>query len=334
MLFIDRHGEAANALLGALSDTDCADRLSRRVGGMCGKKAVAVNSTDAALHTALYLCGAERGDFVFVPSFTFYSYIATAAHMDLVPVFLDCDPHTRCVSAAALETALVWAQLLQKPPAAVVVDDAFGAVADFDVLLPLCKAWNVPLVELSAGALGGEYKGVPCGANADFGVIGFDKRVHGGGAVVLCGDDKIDEALGFTRRVFTSGENHDYSMHNAVAALDIAQLDVADKICARRRANLAAITGSVENVLPPTRGDAAEYALCKAAEHAAELVEYGYEVKMPPPVHTLPQYADCAYFEHERGFSVCESLAEYCLIGMDMSVVMRLKLIRKLKLYR
>ena len=56
----------------------------------------------------------------------------------------------------------MWSELQGKPPKAVVADNAFGAVADYDVLCPLCKAWGVPLVELAFDALGGNYRGVPC----------------------------------------------------------------------------------------------------------------------------------------------------------------------------
>lgn len=328
MIFIDRQGGAAGALCDSLSGADYASRLENALTDSTGRAAVAMCSSDAALHTALYLCGVTRGDYVFVPSYTFYSHIATVAHAGGVPVFLDCDPGTRCVSAAALETALVWAELQSKSPKAVIVDDAFGSVADYDELYPLCRAWNVPLIELACDALGGDYKGVPCGASGDFGVLGF-KRLAGGGGALLCGDEHT-AARGFARILYTEAENHDYKMHNAVAALVLAQLDAAEKISARAKKNVAALCAAVDCIVPPVAGDAAAYALCRASGMAAELKNAGYIVKTPPPVHTLPQYRDRPFFEHEQGFDMTGALSDCCLIDMDMSALKRVKLARML----
>lgn len=330
MIFIDRRGGAASALCESLSGTDYVARLEFTLSGDMGKNVVAMCSSDAALHTALYLCGVERGDYVFVPAFTFYSYVSTVVYSGGVPVFLDCDPVTRCVSASALETAFVWAELQNKPPKAVVVDNAFGSVADYDVLLPLCKAWGAPLVELACDAFGGEYKGVPCGANGDFGVLSFAKRVTGGGGALVCGEEQYS-ARSFARMRYSDAENHDYRLHNAVAALNCAGFDSAKKITARAKANLSALAATVDCIAPPVVGDAASFALCRACGLVSELRSYGYSVKTPPPVHLMPQYRDCPFFEHEQGFDMSSSLYGCCLIDMDMSTLKRMRLARILK---
>lgn len=332
MLYTDRQGEAAGAINAALAGDDYVSRLEKSFSSITGKNTVALCSGDATLHTALYLCGVADGDYVFVPTFTFYSYIATVAHVGGVPVFLDCDPNTRCISASALETALVWSELQGKPPKAVVADNAFGAVADYDVLCPLCKAWGVPLVELAFDALGGNYRGVPCGANGDYGALGFGKRIIGGGGLLVCGDDRR-EAEEFARLRYSEGENHDYAMHNLLAALDYAQIDAAEKAAARARKNLDALCKQFDFIAPPTDGDAAAYALVKAARFAAELKAAGYNVKKPPLVHTLPQYEACHYFQHEQGFSACRAFDEYCIIDTDMSALARKRLARLLRSY-
>ena len=250
MLFIDRHGEAAGAALNALARADYAARLENELSAAYGKSVAATSSVDAAIHTALRLCGVQSGDYVFVPTFTFYSYVATVAHTGAVPVFLDCDPTTRCVSAAALETALMWAELQGKPPAAVVADNAFGSIADFDVLAPLCKAWGAPLIELCCDAFGGEYNGRSCGGSGDYGVICCDKRLTGGGGAVVCGEDR-SEAWEFARVKYTAGENHDYRINNFDAALWLEQRAVSEKLTARARKNLAALATSLDCVVPP-----------------------------------------------------------------------------------
>ena len=319
MIFIDRQGEAAAALNDALGGTDYVSRLERDLSAATGKSAVAVSTFDGGVHTALHLCGVQSGDYVFVPTFTFYSYLAPVTNIGAVPVFLDCDPETRCVSPLALETALVWASLQNKPPKAVIIDNAFGSVADYDKLIPMCKAWNVPTVELCASTLcGGRYDG-------DYVVIGFG--AESGGAV--CGDDR-SAARRFARYEYTDGENHDYRLNNYSAALACAYLSVLPKIHERGKANLTALISSLDCVMPPVKGDAAFFALCKT-DKAKTVEAAGFTVMRPPLAHTLPKYSGCHYFEHEQSYSVCASLGSHALIGMDFSPFRRLKLITMLK---
>lgn len=317
----------------ALSGTDYVSRLEAEFSTETEKCAVAMASVDAALHTALFLCGVKEGDYVFVPTFTFYSGIATVAHSGGVPVFLDCDGATRCVSPSALEAAFVWAELQNKPPRAVIVDDAFGSVADYDVLMPLCKAHGVPLIELATDALGGDYHGTPCGALGDYGIIGLNKRVGGGGAVLLTSPEDESAARGFSRKCYSENENHDYKIHNVIAALDCALLDASKKITQRARANLAALCDATDAVVRPAEGDAATFALCRAARHAAALSAEGLSVKLPPLVHTMPQYSTRPFFEHEQGFCAACSFSDCCLVDMDISAGKRRRLARLLKIY-
>ncbi|MDE5593726.1 MAG: aminotransferase class I/II-fold pyridoxal phosphate-dependent enzyme [Clostridiales bacterium] len=321
MIFIDRQGEAAAAINDALGGTDYVKRLERDLSAATGKNVVAVSTFDSGVHTALHLCGVGSGDYVFVPTFTFYSYLAPVTNMGAVPVFLDCDPETRCVSPLALETALVWASLQNKPPKAVIIDNAFGSVADYDKLIPMCKAWNVPTVELCAHVLcGGRYDG-------DYVVIGFGSE--GGGGAVACGDDST-AARQFARYEYTDGENHDYRLNNYSAALACAYLSVLPKIHERNRANLSALISSLDCVMPPVKGDAAFFALCKT-DKAKAIEAAGFAVMRPPLAHTLSKYAGCHYFEHEQGYSVCASLCSHALISMDFSPFRRLRLITMLK---
>ncbi len=330
MFMFDRKSGAAGTVCDALSGADYVELFEDRLTEMYGRKTVVLCSADAAIHTALYLCGAGAGDYVFVPTYTFYSYIATVANTGCIPVFIDCDPTTRCVSADALETAFTWAKLQDKLPKAAVIDNAFGSVADYDVLTPLCKSFDTPVIELACDALGGDYHGTPCGANGDYGVLCFGKRLGGGGGALVCGDDEV-KARGFTRTRYTDGENHDYRLHNIVAALDLALLGDLKKITARARNNLGALCEKLDCVCRPTQGDAAYFAVCRAGKKADGLTDDGFEVKCPPPVHTMQKYAAHTFFEHEPNFCVSKSFSDCCLVGLDISSFKRRRLGRKLK---
>lgn len=326
---LKRKSLAAERVCSALSGANYVKKLERTLSSMFGRKTLPLASADAAIHTALYLCGARDGDYVFVPTLTFYSYVRTVSNIGCVPVFIDCEPTTRCLSPAALETALVWAKLQNKLPKAVVADDAFGSIPDFDVLLPLCKAFDVPLIELACDALGGSYKGRPSGANGDYGVLGFGKRLGGGGGALVAGDD-IEKARGFSRSTYSDGESYDYRLHDVVAALDLSVLPDLTPIVARCRRNLIALN-SADLALKPVDGDAALYAVCRAKRYAAEIQKAGFEVKTPPSVRKMAGYSGCVFFEHEPGFCASDAFSDCCLINADVSFVGRLKLERLLK---
>lgn len=328
----DRKSNASPSVCAALSGGDFVDRLERELADLYGRKTAVMCSADAALHTALYLCGAGAGDYVFAPTFTFYSYVSTVSNLGCIPVFIDCDPTTRCMSAGALETAFMWAKLQNEMPKAVVIDNAFGSVADYNILTPLCKSYDAPVIELACDALGGDYHGTPCGANGDYGVLCFGKRLGGGGGALVCSDvDDYERARGFSRAAYTDGENHDYRLHNVVAALDLALLGDARKITARARNNLFSLCAATTCVQQPTAGDAASFALCRAGTKAASLSRDGFDVKCLPPVHTLPKYSAYTFFEHEPNFCVSKTFSDCCLVGLDFSALKRNKLKRELK---
>ncbi len=325
MLGFDRYGGAAGALCEALSGDDYAARLGGRLSVYFGRATLPLCSTDAAIHTALKLCGLKAGDYVIAPSYTYYSYIRTVLNLGAVPVFVDSDPTRRCMSASALETALVWCDLQGKLPCAAIIDNAFGAVADYDVLLPLLTSYGVPAIELACDALGGDYKGKPCGAIGEYGVIGLNKRIPGSGAALVCGDN-LERAEKFARLRYTDGENHDYGMSNYIAALDLELFDSLEGAVSRARKNYAALADDYDFVLPPTEGDSAAFAPIKAPIDIE-----GFCIKTIVSAHRLPIFSGTHFFEHEPNFCACKELEQYALVGMDISVLKRFMLSRKLK---
>src|SRR5687768_11437372 len=77
--------------------------FARYVGA---KHAIALNSCTAALHLALEAVGVQRGDLVLVPTMTFAATAEVVRYFDAVPVFVDCDPVTACISPAAIASTL------------------------------------------------------------------------------------------------------------------------------------------------------------------------------------------------------------------------------------
>lgn len=120
------------------------------------------NGTDA-LELALRGLGVARGDqVVTVANAGFYG--STAAHaIGAVPVYVDVDPQTLCMSPDGL------ARALRGRPAAVVVTHLYGQMADIATLAALCADAGVPLIEDCAQAHGAAHEGRMAGA---FGAVG------------------------------------------------------------------------------------------------------------------------------------------------------------------
>jgi len=68
--------------------------------------AVAVNSCTAALHLALEAIGLQRGELVLVPTMTFAATAEVVRYFDAIPVFVECDEATMCISPVALRKTL------------------------------------------------------------------------------------------------------------------------------------------------------------------------------------------------------------------------------------
>jgi perosamine synthetase len=150
-------------------------------------QAVAVTNCTAALHLSLLSVGIGPGDVVVVPT---YSWLSTANVVELVgatPRFVDIDPTSMNLSAAALADALGNGP----PPAAVVFVHTFGNTAGVGEVLRIVRAAGVPLLEDAACAYGALTPAGPAGTLGFAGCFSFHPRkalTTGEGGMVVTGD--------------------------------------------------------------------------------------------------------------------------------------------------
>lgn len=80
-------------------------------------------------------------------------------------------------------------------PKAVIIVDLYGQSADYDLLLPICEHYGVPVIEDAAEALGATYKGKKCGTFGHVGIFSFNGNkiitTSGGGMVVSNDEEAI-----------------------------------------------------------------------------------------------------------------------------------------------
>src|SRR5215510_4181249 len=132
-----------------------------------GRACIAVNSGTAALQLSLMAAGIGAGDEVIVPSFTFFATAEAVSVLGATPVFVDVDPVSYTVTAAAIEGAIT------PRTRAVIPVHLYGQAADLDPILELAKKHNLHVIEDAAQAHGAEYKGRRVGGLGSAGCYSF-----------------------------------------------------------------------------------------------------------------------------------------------------------------
>jgi dTDP-4-amino-4,6-dideoxygalactose transaminase len=214
--------------------------------------AAALSSGTAALHLALLLLGVGAGDEVLVPSLTFAATANAVTYVGARPVFLDCERETWNVDPALIEDELAArARDGREQPAAVIVVDLYGQCASYDPILASCEAYDVPVIEDAAEALGATYRGRAAGSFGALNVFSFNgnKIITTSGGGMLAGDDPtlIERARHLSTQARDPAPHYEhteigfnYRMSNLLAALGRAQLEgLPAKVRRRREVNAA-----------------------------------------------------------------------------------------------
>jgi len=208
--------------------------------------ALAVTSGTAAIHLALRLYGVGPGDLVFCSDFTFAGSCNPILYQGAEPVFIDSEPYTWNMSSVALEKAFRWAKSQGKLPKAVIVVDLYGESANWDKILPVCREYNVPVIEDAAEAVGSTYKGKKCGSFGDINILSFNGNkilTTSGGGMVLSHDNEAIAKMRFwstqAREPVIWYEHkeygYNYRLSNVCAGIGRGQLECLDKKLKRRR---------------------------------------------------------------------------------------------------
>lgn len=132
--------------------------------------AVATSNCTTALHLALIVAGVEAGDEVIVPSFSFIATANAPTYVGAIPVFIDVDPGTGCVTAAGVAAAIT-----ERTRAVIVVDQG-GVPVDLDSIREVCDPLGIVVIEDAACGAGSTYKGRPVGAGAVLAAWSFHPR--------------------------------------------------------------------------------------------------------------------------------------------------------------
>lgn len=305
------------------------DRFEAELARRCGTAhAVAAVSGTAALHIALMLAGVSAGDEVLMPSLTFIATANAAAYCGAVPHFVDCEARTMGIDPAALSARLaqigdrrgdgLYNKETGRRIAALVPVHIFGHPCDMDALGAVAGAYDLPVVEDAAEALGSRYRGRPAGSFGRLAALSFNGNkivTTGGGGAILTDDPVLARRakhLTTTAKIAHRWEfRHDetgynYRLPNINAALGCAQLEQLDGFLAAKR-RLAARYAAIFEGAPCRFFSACDFAESNYWLNAVFLPEAGMlegvleglhaagYLCRPAwvPMHCLPMYSAC-----------------------------------------
>jgi len=281
------------------------DEFEKKIAEKLGVRyALCVCNGTAALKIALIGLGVGPGDEVITQSFTFVATVEAILELGAIPVITEVD------KSLNMDPTDLKRKITERTKAIIPVHMA-GVAARMDEILGTALKYNIPVLEDSAQALGGTYKGKYLGTLAHAGIYSLDI-----GKVITTGEGGIlvtnDENIYLKARAY-SDHGHDYNpnvprgqdtrsmwgfnykvteLHGAIG---LAQLRKLDFILERQRNNKNRIKQGIKDVpgiefreIPDPEGDAGDTLIFfvqskeKASEFAKKLASKGIGTKNLP----------------------------------------------------
>ncbi|HJQ25305.1 MAG TPA: DegT/DnrJ/EryC1/StrS family aminotransferase [Blastocatellia bacterium] len=245
--FDERERQAINAVLesrnwgGYPFPNQQAEQFARRFADRQGARhALCAANGTVTLEIALKAVGVTAGDEVIVPAYTFEATAAPVLRLGAVPVFVDVQPDTYCIDAAAVASAIT-----SRTRAIIPVHLAMN-MADMDAITELAARQGLKVIEDCAHAHGARWRDAGAGAIGDAGSFSMQTTklmTAGEGGVVTTNDDEVFELcqsyVNCGRASQSDRFGHrilgfNYRMTEFQAAILLAQLERLDEQTERR----------------------------------------------------------------------------------------------------
>ncbi|GAA2253873.1 hypothetical protein GCM10010232_48400 [Streptomyces amakusaensis] len=234
--------------------------------------AVPTCNGSAALTIALEALGVRAGDEVLIPGLTWVACASTVLRVGAVPVLVDVDPDTLCMSAAAAEAAIT------PRTRAVMAVHLFGSAVDLDAMTALTRRHDLALLEDCSHVHGATWRGARLGSFGDAAAFSLQQTkllTCGEGGVAVTSDPAVHDLLyrkrvdGRRRRADApvgelelvelpgvQGYNYCMSEFNAAVALDgLSRLDEENARRRRSMRRLEELLEGFDGARPLTRPD-------------------------------------------------------------------------------
>ncbi|KKM10730.1 erythromycin biosynthesis sensory transduction protein eryC1 [Clostridiales bacterium PH28_bin88] len=290
------------------------------------KHAIGVNSGTDALVIGLKAAGICPGDEVITTPFTFFATAEAVSLVGAIPVFVDIDPKTFNIDPNLIKPAIT---LRTK---AILPVHLYGQAADMDPIMELAAKHNLKVIEDTAQAFGGEYKGKKLGTIGDVGCFSFfpskNLGAFGDGGLIATDDDQIAETArmlrvhGSRKKYYNEAIGYNSRLDEIQAAILRVKLPHIDNANEGRRQASHRYNELLKDVLgiitpyedPNAKHVYHQYTIRVQNGCRDELKDHlahngiGTMVYYPVPVHRLPMYK-----EQAPTLTVAEQLADEVL---------------------
>jgi dTDP-4-amino-4,6-dideoxygalactose transaminase len=206
----------------------------------------ALSSGTAAIHLGLVLLGVTSGDEVICQSMTFSASVNPIFYQGATPIFVDSEWDTWNLCPIALEAAITDRIAKGKKPKAIIAVHLYGVPYKIQAIRAIADAYDIPILEDAAEALGSSFKGQKCGTFGDIGVLSFNGNkiitTSGGGAIVMPTVALKERAIFFATQSRDAAPHYqhseigyNYRMSNVCAGIGRGQMEVLDDHVEKRR---------------------------------------------------------------------------------------------------
>lgn len=281
---------------------------------------LALSSATAGIHLALRVLGVKEGDIVLASTFTFIGSVAPILYQSATPFFIDSDEKSWNLDPDLLAEAI---RKSPKKPKALILTHLYGQCADLERIARICDEHAIALIEDAAESLGALCSGRhSSGTAGTFGIYSFNGNkiltTSGGGMLVSPRKELIDKARFYATQARDDAPHYEhtdygynYRLSNILAAIGVAQMEVADERIAARRQIFEWYREALEGIdeitfmpeLPGTRGN--RWLTAMTFDHAdpekIRLLLEQHNIESRPlwkPMHLQPLFKDALRTEN------------------------------------
>lgn len=171
-----------------------AQAFGERFARFCGAKyGIPVANGSVSLEIALRAIGIKAGDEVIVPCYTWIATAAAPVHLNAVPVFVDVEETSYCISPHEIEKAI------NHKTKAIIVVHLGSSVADMDRIMEIAERYGLVVIEDCAHAHGARWRDKGVGSIGHFGSFSFQSSklmtCGEGGAVITSNNEWFQRCL-------------------------------------------------------------------------------------------------------------------------------------------
>jgi perosamine synthetase len=279
-----------------------------RFAELCGvKHAVAAASGTASLWLALLAHGIGAGDEVITTPFSFIASSNCILYVGAQPVFVDIEPDTCLIDAAAIEAKITGRTR------AILPVHLYGQPCDMAAIMEIAGRHNLVVIEDACQAHGATFEGQSVGSfgTGCFSFYPTKNMTTGEGGIVTTNDEALAERLRLLRNHGQSQRyRHDilgyhFRTTDIQAAIGLVQLDKLPAWNEQRVANAGYLSERLRGVGVPTvrpnrRHVFHQYTIRIPGDRQAfqdHLREQGIgtAIHYPRPIHHQPVYASLGY---------------------------------------